>query len=360
MKSTTMWSWTLGLGGVLLCAASACETLSWNEEGKGALSIRMQRETAAVVKADVPFVNYLIEIKDGKGSSVVSDAYNAIPDPVVLEPGTYTVSALSEQMGVPAFEKPVYGSTVDVNVVAAVKNTVQMVCTQMNAGLRIVYKPEFKEQYDSYSVEVTGYDGALTYQKEEERTGYFAPGTLQIVLSAEGEEPVQISKSVVARDMLVLTVLPGATAPGATGAIELQLAVDTARVWRREEWKPGSPANDGLTPETAYTVAEAMALESGTNVWVVGYIVGGDASTSSFKTAPPFSANTNLVVADSPVEAARANCMAIELPPSPPILRTTFGMVENGATLLGRRSWFRGNLETYFGHPGVRSTKEGL
>ena len=360
MKRTLMKSRMLVIGGALLFTTLACETLSWHEEGKGALSIRMQRETAVVVKADVPFADYLIEIKDNSGSTVALDRYSALPDPVVLEPGAYTVSALSEQPSVPAFDKPIYGSTVDVSVAAAVKNTLQMVCTQINAGLRIVYKPEFKAQYASYSVEVTGHDGALTYLKEEVRTGYFAPGTLQIVLSADGEAPVQIVKSVVARDMLVLTVLPAETTPGTTGAIELQLSVDTTKTWRREEWKPGSPTNDGLTPETAYTVAEAQLLGSGENVWVCGYIVGGDASASSFKTAPPFSANSNLLIADSPIEAARANCIAVELPASPALLRATFGMVENGVALLGRRSWFRGNIENYFGHPGVRATKEGV
>ena len=358
MKRKTLWSWMLG--GTFLLAVSSCETLSWNEEGKGALSIRMHRESAVVVKAEVPFVDYLIEIKDGGGSTVVSNKYSLIPDPVELEPGTYTVSALSEQMGVPAFEKPVYGSSVDVSIVAAVKNTLQMVCTQVNAGLRIVYNPEFSAQYTSYNVKVTGFDGTLTYQKDEQRTGYFAPGTLEIVLSADGETPVQIAKNVVARDMLVLTVFPSTQATGTSGLIELQLSVDTSRVWRREEWKPGTPANDGLTMATAYTVAEAQALGSASNVWVYGYIVGGDASNSSFKTAPPFTAASNLLIADSPVEERRASCMAIELPTSPASLRATFSMVANGSSLLGRRSWFRGNVENYFGYPGVRATKEGI
>ena len=356
MKRKMMWKWMLG--GVLLFTVSACETLSWNEQGKGALSIRMQKETAVTVKADVPFMDYLIGIEDKSGSTVASGKISTLPDPVELDPGPYTVTALSEQMGAPAFDKPVYGSTVAVTVVAAVKNTLQMVCVQVNAGLRIVYEPAFKAQYASYSVEVTGQDGSLTYQMDEARTGYFAPGALQIVLSVAGEAPVQISKSVIARDMLVLTVLPAQTAPGNKGSIEMLLAVDTSRVWRREEWKPGAPANDGLSPETAYTVAEAQLAASATNVWVYGYIVGGDASTSSFKTAPPFTAASNLVIADSPLETARANCMAVELPSSPATIRAAFNMTGNGAALLGRRAWFRGNIEAYFGHPGVRATKE--
>jgi hypothetical protein len=357
MKRKMMWSWMPGM--LLLLTATACQTLSWSEEGKGALSIRMQKETAVSVKADVPFGSYLIGVKDKSGATVVSGSYSTLPDPIVLDPATYTVTALSEQMGLPAFDKPVYGSAVDVSVVAGVKNTLQIVCTQANAGLRIVYDTNFKSKYDKYSVKVTGGDGALTYQKDELRTGYFAPGNLQIVLSVEGEDPVEVSKSVTARDMLVLTVLPGQTTPGTKGSIELLLSTDTSRVWRREEWKTGASANDGLTPETAYTVAEAKLFASKNNVWVCGYIVGGDAANSTFKTAPPFTSNTNLIIADSPLEVLRANCMAVELPASPVSLRATFGMPANGATLLGRRAWFRGNIETYWGHPGVRATKEG-
>ena len=357
MKRKMMQCWMMG--GALLFAASACESLSWSEQGKGALSIRMQKETAVKAKSDVPFGNYLIGVTDKNGSTVVSGSYSSIPDPIELDPGTYTVTALSEPVGAPAFDKPIYGSTVDVGVVASVKNTVQMICTQVNAGLRIVYNPDFKSQYNGYSVTVTGSDGALTYQKSEERTGYFAPGTLQIVLSIDGENPVQVSKSVIARDMLVLTVLPGQTSSGGVkGSIELLLSVDTSRVWRREEWKPGASANDGKTKETAYTVAEAQSLGSATNVWVCGYIVGGDASNSAFKIQPPFTAVSNLVIADSPLETVRAKCMAVELPSSPASLRTNFGMPDNGAALLGRQCWFRGNIDAYFGYPGIKATKE--
>jgi len=358
MKRKMMRNWMLG--GALLFMASACETLSWSEEGKGALSIRMQRETSVMVKSGVPFGDYLIGIANQGGATVISGIYSAIPDPVTLDPGNYTVTALSEPMGAPAFEKPVYGSTVDVGVVAGVKNTVQMICTQINAGLRIVYDTDFKTQYQAYQVNVTGDEGVLTYQKEEERTGYFAPGALQIVLSIEGETPVQVSKNVIARDMLVLTVKGGEAGGPTTGSIELNFSVDTTQVWRREDWKLGASSNDGLTSETAYTVAEAQLLGTATNVWVCGYIVGGDASNNAFRTEPPFTAASNLVIADSPLETVRANCMAIELPTSPAILRTTFGMPANGPQLLGRRSWFRGNVETYFGHPGLRTTREGL
>ncbi|MCL2728022.1 MAG: DUF4493 domain-containing protein [Bacteroidales bacterium] len=358
MKRKMMRNWMLG--GALLFMASACETLSWSEEGKGALSIRMQRETSVMVKSGVPFGDYLIGITNQVGTTIISGMYSALPDPITLDPGAYTVKALSEQMGAPAFEKPVYGSTVDVGVTAGVKNTLQMICTQINAGLRIVYDTDFKSQYETYHVKITGEDGFLTYQEDELRTGYFAPGALQIVLSIEGQEPVQVSKNVIARDMLVLTVVGGETGSPTTGSIGLNFSVDTTLVWRREEWKLGTPSNDGQTPETAYTVAEAQLLGTANNVWICGYIVGGDTSNNAFKTEPPFTANSNLVIADSPLETVRANSMAVELPTSPAILRTTFGMPANGPQLLGRRSWFRGNVETYFGHPGLRATKEGL
>jgi len=357
-KRKTMKKWMLG--GLILFLASACEALSWSEEGKGALSIRMLKETSVSVKAGTPFGEYLIGITDTGGATVISGMYSALPDPVILNPATYTVAALSENLGAPAFDRPIYGSIVEVAVAAGVKNTVQLVCTQVNAGLRIVYDDDFKDHYNVYSVQVTGVDGALTYQGDEMRTGYFAPGTLQIVLSMEGEDPMQVSKKVIARDMLVLTVLANGTGPLTMGSVELSFAVDTAQVWRREEWKPGAPANDGLSPETAYTVAEAQLLSSGENVWISGYIVGGDASTSTFKVAPPFTAASNLVLADSPMEQVRANAMAVELPTSPASLRATFGMPDNGAALLGRRSWFRGNIGTYFGYPGLRATKEGM
>ena len=343
--------------GVSLLALAACESLSWSEKGQGILSLQIQNDARVFVKSTVPTADYEVVITTAGGEQILSERYASLPEQIMLDPGKYKVRAVSEAIGDPAFDKPIYGATLDVTVEAGVNNTVQMTCAQINAGLRIVYEPEFVSNYANYTVDVSGDDGNLQYVKTETRTGYFAPGTLNIYLEIDGEDSYSLSKNVSPRDMLVLTVASIPGTPGNEQGISLSIDVDTTRTWRREQWRPGGPA-DGSTPASAYSVTEAIQLAAGEDVWICGYIVGGDVSTSAIKTSPPFTAASNLALADSPLETERGNCMAVEISAAPKAIKDAFNMTVNGSELLGQRVWFKGNIAAYFGKPGIRAPKE--
>ena len=344
--------------GVSLLALAACESLSWSEKGQGILSLNIQNDARVFVKATVPTADYEVVIATAQGQQVLSERYASLPEQIMLDPGKYKVSAVSEAIGAPAFEKPIYGAALDVTVEASVNNTVQMTCAQINAGLRIVYEAEFANAHSNYTVGVSGEDGTLQYAKTETRTGYFAPGTLDIYLEIDGKDGYSLSKSVSARDMLVLTVASTPLSPGGEQGISLSIDVDTTRTWRREQWRPGGQEADGSTPALAYSVIQAIQLAEGNDVWICGYIVGGDVSTSAIKTSPPFTAASNLAIADSPLETERVNCMAVEISAAPKAIKDAFNMTVNGSELLGQRVWFKGNIAAYFGKPGVRAPKE--
>jgi hypothetical protein len=343
--------------GVCLLALAACESLSWSEKGQGILSLQIQNDAKVFVKSTVAVADYQVVITTAGGEPVLAARYAELPEQILLDPGKYKVSAVSEAFDAPAFDKPIYGAVLDVTVEAGVNNTVQMVCAQINAGLRIVYDPDFSDAYANYSVDVSGDDGSLHYVKTELRSGYFAPGNLSIYLEIEGEDSYSLSKNVSAKDMLVLTVASIPSTPGHAQSISLSIDVDTTRNWRREQWRPGSPA-DGSSPTQAYSVTEAIQLAEGEDVWICGYIVGGDVSTSAVKTTPPFTASSNLAIADSPLETERVNCMAVEISAAPKAIKDAFNMTVNGSALLGQRVWFKGNIAAYFGKPGVRAPKE--
>lgn len=108
------------------------------------------------------------------------------------------------------------------------------------------------------------------------------------------------------------------------------------------------------TKADPYNVAKAIQSNSGT-FWVDGYIVGcvNDISISTAVFAPPFSKNSNLLIADKADEKKIANCLVIQLPVGD--IRNVVNLMDNGGNL-GKRIQLKGSLETYFGVPGMKST----
>jgi hypothetical protein len=113
------------------------------------------------------------------------------------------------------------------------------------------------------------------------------------------------------------------------------------------------------TFEDPYNVAYAYNNNSGTGVWVQGYIIGVmettvDPFAPSF--APPFSTNSNIIIADSPDETNMNNALIVQLPfgSSP---RAALNLVDNPQRL-GVFVKLKGNLAAYFGVPGMRDTSD--
>ena len=91
------------------------------------------------------------------------------------------------------------------------------------------------------------------------------------------------------------------------------------------------------------------------NITVFGYILGGDVKESSFRTGPPFSVSSNLLLAPSMSERYRNNCFAIELPSG--AVRDALNLVVH-PQLIGSAITVTGTIvEQYFGYIGMKSTK---
>lgn len=97
------------------------------------------------------------------------------------------------------------------------------------------------------------------------------------------------------------------------------------------------------------TVAEAIANNTGTAT-VKGYIVGTVVSGGNYDQEAPFTAATNLALADSPDETDPAKILTVQLPT---------GSVRSGLNLVDNPSNFKaqititGTLKAYFGVPGL-------
>lgn len=105
------------------------------------------------------------------------------------------------------------------------------------------------------------------------------------------------------------------------------------------------------TAADVITVNEAIANNSGTAT-VEGYIVGIVKAKNSIQHTGPFSTDTNIAIADSPIETNTAKILPVQLPG---------GAVREGLNLkmtpdnLGKKIQITGSLEAYFSMPGHKS-----
>ena len=105
-----------------------------------------------------------------------------------------------------------------------------------------------------------------------------------------------------------------------------------------------------------YSVSAAIAAGSGTGVYVkafiVGYVEGQVLSSGAHFTAEGCDVKTNLLIAESASETDVNKCMPVQLPNGD--VRTGLNLVDH-PDYLGKEVKLYGNIEKYFGAPGVKS-----
>nr|WP_263324798.1 5'-nucleotidase C-terminal domain-containing protein [Neobacillus sp. Marseille-Q6967] len=109
--------------------------------------------------------------------------------------------------------------------------------------------------------------------------------------------------------------------------------------------------------ENYITVQQAIAQGSGTAT-VKGYIVGYTTGTNSVDFEAPFSADTNLAIADSPTETDLSKIMPVELLRSPSSIRTTFGLMSNPENIGKEIVVYNANITAYFLKPGLKGSTD--
>lgn len=138
------------------------------------------------------------------------------------------------------------------------------------------------------------------------------------------------------------------------------ISVDTARVWYEDSYTigSGSGAAPGSTMETAFSVSQAKENIDAKDVWVCGYIVGGDMTSSktgiSFE--PPFTSATNIAIASRSSVSDKSSCLSVKLVSGE--IRNALNLVDN-PSLLGRKVYLKGDLvSAYYGIPGIQNISE--
>ncbi len=300
----------------------------------------------------IPDTNdFILSVMDASERYIYYGRYGDKPDPMKVESGTYNVAVYTHEFDYPAFSSPQFGDSRIVTINAEECIGISFGCTQLNSGMKLIFDTSFRNRFFSGKVAIKNKGVTFEYPYNETRIAYFRPGTVDVIYIENDIETLLVSRDLAPADIYTLKLAASAT----EGNNGFSIEIDTSRNWICEDFTIGS-GNDGSSISSALEVSELAQHLEKKEVWVKGYIVGGDISASKVVFEPPFSKASNIAIAETPYAATREQCAAVELAASSKA-REELNLVDN-PKLIGRRVYILATITTYYGHPGLKSIKD--
>ena len=212
-------------------------------------------------------------------------------------------------------------------------------------------------------------DGRLPYSYTERRTAYFRPGKISLVMVTGAESKTLTSRVLSSGDVLKLSVKVSGSSSSGQGQTKgdegIKIAVDTNKNWITGTYviggggssgDGGSGVEEGETEAGAITIAMAKDYVGETDVWIGGYIVGGDLTSAKAVFTPPFKSRSNILLGPRSSVSSRENCLSVQLAEGD--ARDDLNLVDN-PELLGRQVLLCGDVvESYFGLVGLKNISD--
>ncbi len=366
---------------LVLLSMTGCDFNLSRDEGEGTLTFHFpqnvdlptvplvsllpeeERKSASVAESSVEVQldtnDFIISVTNSSGASLYYGTFGAAPEKIITSAGTYTITAKSCDFYTPVFSSPQFGDTKVALVSAGKECSVTLDCVQLNSGVRLQIDPEFLTEYPNGVLFLKSSEGKLMYGYSEKRIAYFRPGKVSLVLSDSGTETTLATYTLEARQILDLKLeISASSSARVESGIHIQ--VDTSRVWVGDKLvigeSGGGSSDKGSEKSDALSIGQAQEMAGATEVWVYGYIVGGDLSSSKCSFTPPFSSRTNIVLAAKSSCTDKENCLSVQL--STGKIRNALNLVDNPG-LLGKKIYLKGDIvEAYYGIPGLQSVTE--
>lgn len=351
MKKIVMWC-------VIAIALCGCDK-DRNGKGNGELRLKFPEYRLPMAKStlELPDTNdFILEVKGADGSVVYSGEYGKSPEVMSVKAGSYTVKIQSVIFSAPAFDKPLFGDEQVIMVPSGGSVCATMDCHQTNAGIRLKVSPDFLTAYPQGTLSLKSDKGRLNYNYREARYAYFMPGKVSLVMTEGTKETILTTRTLHEADMLTLNVKVSGNGSPAKGGISVQ--IDTTRLWQYEDFTIGGEDSKGSTDDNAMSVSQAQENIGAKNVWVTGYIVGGDMTSGEegISFMAPFDKATHLAIASRGTVSSKASCIAVELPSGD--IRNALNLVSH-PDLIGRRVSLKGNIEVkYLGITGLKGVSD--
>jgi hypothetical protein len=356
----------------LVAALGACDDFGLRSGGQGELRwiIDGSGPGTRAGSAEIPDTNdFILKVSDAGGKILYEGAYGHSPESLLVDAGSYTVAVHSIEFTAPGFSRPVYGDEQVVVVKAGATVTVRLDCVLENAGVRLEIASDFLTSYPDGVLFLKSGETRLMYGYSEKRIAYFKPGPISLILNNRGADETLLTRTLDARTILTLSI--SAPHGGSAAASSISVAVDTAKIWNHETYviggggsggsgsQGGGSGDDGHGDEidNAYSVSQAADHVGEDDVWVFGYIVGGDLSTAgtTVKTSK-ITKSTHFAIAARSSVTAKASCIAVELPKG--AIRDALNLVDH-PDLVGTRVYLKGCIvSSYFGTTGLKSVSD--
>lgn len=340
------------------CLCLSCIKTAGDGSAPGKLMFRFEGNPKELSKtsAELPDTNeFLITVSDESGSVIFDGKYRELPEAVDVAPGSYSIFVRSEDFSGLKFSSPQYGDEQCVVMPPAGVMTVELGCRQINSGIRLDISPDFLTAYPDGVLFIRAGDSRLMYGYSETRIAYFCPGTVSLVLYENGEETLLLTRTLVSQEILTLKVSVSAGSDPA-GAGGISISLDTSRVWTNESYVIGGGDSGGVSADAAMTVSEAMDNIGMDDVWVSGFIVGGDLTSANASFDPPFKSASNLLLGPRSSVSSRDNCIAVQLPSGD--VRDALNLSSN-PEMLGRLVCLKGDIESsYYGLVGLKNVSD--
>ena len=318
------------------------------EKGTGYLTLNISQSSS--VKTDIEIENFTLRISNGN-TDVIKERISNLPAEIPLPEGTYTIEAYSVEFFDPKFETPIYSGKTTVDIVSGETKEAMLICSQGNAGVKVVWSNVFSELYSTYYAQIySDADRYLHYSASEARTGYFLPGTVSVSIMADGQNIFGGMITLAARDMVTASLHPKYEVD-ASGGLSIEIFIDETVNEREVDIivEPNSETNP-------YSIAHAI-IRQGENAWISGYIVGSKPSAGYDFVNGAWLA-TNIVLADNIAETDDRRVIFVELGSSG-VYRTNLNLV-NHPNNLHRKILLRGNLREYQSRSGLRDLTSGF
>ena len=331
-----------------LLALFACSETP-EEKGTGYLTLNISPGTG--LKADVEIADFILRINDGR-ADVMKQRIGDLLTEIALPAGTYTIEAYSVDFNEPKFEMLVYSGKTTVEIEAGETKEALLVCSQGNAGIKVVWASLFSTLYSTFQAQIYCDEGYLNYSSAETRTGYFLPGAVTITILADGKNIHGGTVTLAARDMVTLNLHPNFEP---SGGLSVNISID--ETVNNREFELIIDMEDVNNSETKpYNIAQAIARQGESGVWVTGYIVGSK-PTSGYDFVTGTWIATNIVLADDIAETSDTKVIFVELGSG--AYRTNLNLVDH-ADFLHRKVLLKGNLLAYQSRAGLRSLTGGF
>ncbi len=213
---------------------------SYNDREEGMLDTRTAAaEAGAGTKAydkEAALASMLVTISNQSGVGEPRQwVYSEMPGVLELTEGQYTISAVSPDSRIAAWDQPVFGGSKEFSIIAGRTSTVELVCGITNVKVSVNCTEEFLKEFTEYSItvrsaEATEDDGFLIWgasEVSEGKEGYFPAADLTVTVQAyrwsdatEQKDPVQARLNITeveARDHIILNIDAKATGAVETG-----------------------------------------------------------------------------------------------------------------------------------------------